>query len=56
MTREREERTRALYQLTMELSSASGIDEVLNVSIKDIQKFFKIAGAIILHSGSKRTG
>jgi two-component system sensor histidine kinase KdpD len=53
MTREREERTRALYQLTMELSSASGIDEVLKVSIKDIEKFFKIAGAIILNSGQK---
>jgi two-component system, OmpR family, sensor histidine kinase KdpD len=53
MTREREERTRALYQLTMELSSASGIDEVLKASINDIQKFFKIAGAIILQSGQK---
>lgn len=53
MTREREERTRALYQLTMELSSASGIEEVLKVSVKDIQKFFRIASAIILHSGQK---
>ncbi|MCK9401357.1 MAG: sensor histidine kinase KdpD [Bacteroidales bacterium] len=53
MTRDREERTRALYQLTMELSSASGIDEVLKVSVKDIQKFFKIASAIILNSGQK---
>lgn len=53
MTREREERTRALYQLTRELSSASGIEEVLKVSIKDIKKFFKIAGAIILNNGPK---
>jgi two-component system, OmpR family, sensor histidine kinase KdpD len=53
MTREREERTRALYQLTMELSSASGIEEVLKVSVRDIQKFFRIASAIILHSGQK---
>jgi two-component system sensor histidine kinase KdpD len=53
MTREREERTRALYQLTQELSSASGMEEVLKVSVKDIKKFFKIAGAIILHSGPK---
>jgi len=53
MTREREERTRALYQLTQELSSASGIEEVLKVSVKDIKKFFNIAGAIILHSGPK---
>jgi two-component system sensor histidine kinase KdpD len=53
MTREREERTRALYQLTQELSSASGLEEVLKVSVKDIKKFFNIAGAIILHSGPK---
>ena len=53
MTRVREERTRALYQLTMELSSASGIDEVLKVSVNDIQKFFKVASAIIIHSRHK---
>jgi two-component system sensor histidine kinase KdpD len=53
MTREREERTRALYLLTMELSSASGVDEVLKVSIKEIQRFFNMASAIILQSGQK---
>jgi two-component system, OmpR family, sensor histidine kinase KdpD len=53
MTMEREERTRALYQLTRELSSASGIEEVLKVSIRDVKKFFKIPGVIILHSGPK---
>lgn len=53
MTREREERTRALYQLTMELSAASGIEEVIKVSIRDIEKFFKITGTIILQSGQK---
>jgi two-component system, OmpR family, sensor histidine kinase KdpD len=53
MTREREERTRALYQLTMELSLASGIEEVLKVSTKDIQKFFSIDSAIIMQSGHK---
>jgi two-component system, OmpR family, sensor histidine kinase KdpD len=53
MTREREEKTRALYQLTMELSAASGIEEVLKVSVKDIRKFFKIDCAIIMQSGLK---
>jgi two-component system sensor histidine kinase KdpD len=50
MTREREERTRALYQLTMELSSASGIEEVLKVSVNDIRKFFRVESAIVLQS------
>jgi two-component system sensor histidine kinase KdpD len=53
MTREREERTRALYKLTKELSSASGIDEVLKVSVNEIRKFFKVESVIILHSGQK---
>jgi two-component system sensor histidine kinase KdpD len=51
MTREREEKTMALYQLTLDLSSASGIDEVLRVSAKDILKFFHVNNAIILQSG-----
>jgi two-component system, OmpR family, sensor histidine kinase KdpD len=53
MTREREERTRALYQLTMELSAASGIEEVLKVAVNDIRKFFGIDSAIIMQSGQK---
>jgi two-component system sensor histidine kinase KdpD len=53
MTREREEKTRALYQLTMELSAASGIGEVLKVSVNDIRKFFRIDCAIIMQSGLK---
>jgi len=53
MTREREERTRALYQLTMELSSASGIDEVLKISVNDVRKFFKVDSAIIMQSRNK---
>jgi two-component system sensor histidine kinase KdpD len=52
MAREREERTGALYRLTMELSSASGLEEVLDVAVKNIEKFFRIASAIYL-SGQK---
>jgi two-component system sensor histidine kinase KdpD len=53
MTREREEKTRALYQLNLELSSASGVEEVLKVSVKDIQKYFQVDSAIIMQSGQK---
>jgi two-component system, OmpR family, sensor histidine kinase KdpD len=53
MTREREEKTRALYQLTMELASASGIEDVLRFSVKDIRKFFGIDCAIIMQTGQK---
>jgi two-component system, OmpR family, sensor histidine kinase KdpD len=44
----REERTNALYQLTRELSTASGIDEVSNIAIKYIQKYFNLNCLIIL--------
>lgn len=48
----REERTHALYQLAKELSSASGIDDVLNLSVRDIRKYFRLESAIILKDES----
>jgi two-component system sensor histidine kinase KdpD len=53
MTREREEKTMALYRLTSELSSASGIEEVIKVSVKDIRKFFQVDSVIIMQSRNK---
>ena len=44
----REERTQAVYQLTKELSNASGITEVLAIATRDILKSFKLYSAIIL--------
>jgi two-component system sensor histidine kinase KdpD len=44
----REERTQAVYQLTKELSNASGITEVLAIATRDILKSFKLECAIIL--------
>ena len=38
----REERTNALYQLTRELSTATGIDEVINIAKNDIKKYFNL--------------
>jgi two-component system, OmpR family, sensor histidine kinase KdpD len=46
--RVREERTHALYQLTRELTMASGIEEVLNIALKSIQRNFSLNCAILL--------
>jgi two-component system sensor histidine kinase KdpD len=52
LTRERELRTNALYQLTKELSIKSGIDEVINTSVKYIRKYSRLECSIILQSGN----
>ncbi|MBP1667391.1 MAG: osmosensitive channel signal transduction histidine kinase, partial [Bacteroidetes bacterium] len=44
----REERTNALYQLTRELSTASGIDEVSVIAKNDIKKYFNLKSRILL--------
>jgi two-component system sensor histidine kinase KdpD len=49
---EREERTNALFQLTRELSKASGIDEVLAVAIEGIKNHFGAAPFFILQDGN----
>jgi two-component system sensor histidine kinase KdpD len=52
LTRERELRTNALYQLTRDLSNASGIDEVLRTSVKYISKYSKLDCSFILQGGN----
>ena len=44
----REERTNALYQLTRDLSMATGTDEVTKIAASYIQKYFKLDCAIFL--------
>jgi two-component system sensor histidine kinase KdpD len=44
----REERTHALYQITRDLTMASGIDEVTNIAVSYIRKYFNLDCAIIL--------
>ena len=44
----REERTNALYQLTRELSTATGIEEVINIAKNDIKKYFYLKSRILL--------
>lgn len=48
---DREERTNALFQLTKQLSKASGLEQVLEVSAAEIEKNFGIAPEIILQDG-----
>jgi two-component system, OmpR family, sensor histidine kinase KdpD len=44
----REERTNALYQLTRELSTATGIREVIGIAKNDIKKYFNLDARILL--------
>jgi two-component system sensor histidine kinase KdpD len=46
--RVREERTHALYQLTRELATASGFDDISKIGVKYIQKYFNLECAILL--------
>lgn len=52
LAREREERTNALFQLTRELSKASGIDEVLTIAIDRISNHFSMSAFFILQDGN----
>lgn len=49
---EREERTNALFQLTKELSRASGLEEVLAVAIEGIKNHFRTESFFILQDGN----
>ena len=51
LVRDREKRTNALFQLTKELSKASGINEVLKVAINEIRNHFHIDSLFILQDG-----
>ncbi|MDX9883508.1 MAG: DUF4118 domain-containing protein [Prolixibacteraceae bacterium] len=52
LAREREERTNALFQLTRELSKASGINEVLTTAINEINRHFSVDSLFILQDGN----
>lgn len=51
ISRVKERRTSSLFQLTKELSKASGIDEVLRVASSEIETQFDTAPAFILQDG-----
>jgi two-component system sensor histidine kinase KdpD len=52
LTRDREERTNALFQLTKELSQASGISEIVLIASKKIKKYFLLDPVFILQDGN----
>jgi two-component system, OmpR family, sensor histidine kinase KdpD len=52
--RTREERTNALYQLTRELSTATGIEEVLSIAKNDILKYFNLNSRILLRNDANQ--
>jgi two-component system sensor histidine kinase KdpD len=52
--RVREERTNALYQLTKELSTATGISEVIKIANNSISKYFKLRCRILLRNDANQ--
>lgn len=52
LMREREKRTNTLFQLTRELSKASGTDEVLKTAIQEINNHFLLNSMFILQDGN----
>jgi two-component system, OmpR family, sensor histidine kinase KdpD len=52
--RVREERTNALYQLTRELSTATGVEEVIRIAKNDIKKYFNLRSRILLKNESNQ--
>jgi len=53
-TRVREERTNALYQLTKELSTATGVEELVNIAKNDINKYFNLKSRILIKNESNQ--
>jgi two-component system sensor histidine kinase KdpD len=51
LTRDRELRTNALYQLTRELFVTSGINNIIDVSVKYIDKYSKLESKFLLQDG-----
>lgn len=52
--RVREERTHALYELAKELSKISGVDEVVELAVRDIRKYFNLESAVFLKNESNQ--
>lgn len=54
LTRDREERTNALYQLTKEISTADSVKELVEISVKDIRKFFGFEALFLLTTANNK--
>ncbi len=51
LTRDREERTNALYQLTKELTNAGGMNDLIGIAMKEIKKHFGLDVIFLLQDG-----
>ncbi|MCE5347522.1 MAG: sensor histidine kinase KdpD [Bacteroidales bacterium] len=54
LTRDREERTNALYQLTKELADAENMEELIEIAVNDIKKHFGLDVIFILQDGNNQ--
>jgi two-component system, OmpR family, sensor histidine kinase KdpD len=54
LTRDREERTNALYQLTKELANAEKMEELIEIAVNDIKKHFGLDVIFILQDGNNQ--
>jgi two-component system, OmpR family, sensor histidine kinase KdpD len=52
LTREREERTYALYQLTKGLATAGSLRELIEIALRDIKKHFELDAVFLLQDGN----
>jgi two-component system sensor histidine kinase KdpD len=52
LTRDREERTYSLFELTKGLSQATGLREVTNIATSNIKKYFAVDAFFMLQDGS----
>jgi two-component system sensor histidine kinase KdpD len=52
LTRDREERTNALYQLTKGVANAGSMKELIEIAMKDIKKHFELDAVFLLQDGN----
>ncbi|MFN8241785.1 MAG: DUF4118 domain-containing protein [Bacteroidales bacterium] len=51
---EREERTKAIFELTRELANTSGVKEIVEIAFKDIRRYFDVDSLCLLREQDRR--
>ena len=54
LTREREEKTNALFRLSNELATAESTKKIIEVAKKNIKKYFNLDALFLLHGGNEQ--
>jgi two-component system sensor histidine kinase KdpD len=54
LTRDREERTNALFQLTRLLSEAHGLNEIIHIAVREIKKQFSLESSFMIQDVNNR--